>query len=818
MKTLLTAFLLLLATLPAPAGIVFEQVHNGSGTILQSSRYAPNGTDYDQFVWDSFSVPTAQAVTEIRWRGGYIPERAYWGGDVINFRVSIYESTPGLAQPLLGPGYPGNPATLVAYDTGGTAGETVAGVFGGVVLYDYRFVLPTVFQAQAGKLYWVQIEAEQVNGIPDWGLAAGVGNGSYFRRIPGQADYYFQFISGDAAFRVLTGDGPIYTVSAEVVPAEGGAVANAGLYPAGASAPLLATPGPGYAFLHWTEGGSIVSTAANYTFTVTGNRTLNANFAAGAVITTTSAPLTGGTTNGGGTYLLGRSLTVEAVPAGNYRFVRWSEGGQTVSTDAFYTFTVSGDRDLTAEFTPTATNLGIVFTQPPMVSGTILPSAFLTPDGIDGECYAFEKFIVPTTQGITDLRWRGGYAAGYSATNPVVEFVITFYASTAGGFYPDLAGPILRRVRIPGNAGQTPAGTVGGVAMFDYHVTLPTVFTAEGGTYYWIQIEASQALYPLDWGFATGAGGNGSHYRKTTGAPYSNRAGDLAITLSAPAPTSYAIAATAAPGGSVSGAGTYALEAVVTLLATPQPGYAFLNWTEGPAIASTTALLQLPATAARELVARFAPLHALTVASSSTSLGTVSGGGTFLTGTEVTVLAIPKSGAVFVRWWEGGNVVSTSASYAFTLLSPRSLLAEFAVGFNVAASSAFAPGGSVSGAGGYASGSEVTLTATAAAGYAFAFWSEGGLPVSGGPVLNFPAGAPRTLLANFAPILEFNPAPDGLRLSWPASATPWILQECADLGSGGWVASSRPVTVQGGRRELTLAAPTGRAFFRLSPP
>ena len=92
----------------------------------------PNGTDYDHYVWDSFSVPTAQAVTEIRWRGGYDPNMAYWGGDIVNFRVSIYESTPGLAQPLLGPGYPGTPATLVAYDTGNNAGETSAGVFGGV--------------------------------------------------------------------------------------------------------------------------------------------------------------------------------------------------------------------------------------------------------------------------------------------------------------------------------------------------------------------------------------------------------------------------------------------------------------------------------------------------------------------------------------------------------------------------------------------------------------------------------------------------------------------------------------------------------------
>ena len=73
MKTLLAAWFLFAAALGASAGVVFEQAHDGSGTLHHSSRYQPNGTDYDQFVWDSFSVPSAQAVTEIRWRGGYDP-------------------------------------------------------------------------------------------------------------------------------------------------------------------------------------------------------------------------------------------------------------------------------------------------------------------------------------------------------------------------------------------------------------------------------------------------------------------------------------------------------------------------------------------------------------------------------------------------------------------------------------------------------------------------------------------------------------------------------------------------------------------------
>ena len=320
MKRFLIAAALLLPCLSARAGLVFNQPHTGTGALLASSRYQANGTDYDQWVWDSFSVPTAQAITEIRWRGGYLPEMAYWGGIIFNFKVSIYESTPGLSQPLLGPGYPVTPATLVSYDTGNTAGETSAGMFGGVEMFDYHFVLPTVFQAQAGKLYWVQIEAEMGNGLPHWGMATGTGNGSYFRRLP---EMFFQFPPGDAAFGLVTADGPTYTVAASSAPAGGGTIANAGWYPNNSAAPLIATPNAGYAFANWTDNGTVVSTASNYTFTVTGNRTLVANFAAGSTITTTASPLTGGTTNGDGSFSNGSTRTVEAVPSANYTFVNW---------------------------------------------------------------------------------------------------------------------------------------------------------------------------------------------------------------------------------------------------------------------------------------------------------------------------------------------------------------------------------------------------------------------------------------------------------------------------------------------------------------
>jgi hypothetical protein len=803
---------------------VYDQPHSGTGTLLASSRYQANGTDYDQYVWDSFMVSNAQAIAEIRWRGGYNPEMAYWGGTVVNFRVSIYASTPGLSQPNLGPLYPGTPATLAAYDTGGRAGETSAGVFGGVPMYDYHFVLPTVFQAAAGTLYWVQIEAELANGIPHWGLAAGTGAGSHFRRIAGQADFYFQVAPSDAAFSLVASDGPTYTIAASAAPADGGTVANAGLYPVGASAPLVAVPAAGYAFVNWTESGTVVSTAPSYTFTVTGDRTLVAHFSAGAVITTGSSPVSGGFTEGGGSYVIGGSVNVQATPSANYVFVNWTESGVPVSTSAAYTFTATADRDLVAHFTPSATDLGIVFSQPPTSSGILMLSSYQAPDGnVDGMEYRFEKFVLTSTSNISQLRWRGGYVGNNQAGNPVVEFVIKFYAATANGFYPDLASPVLKKYVIADQAGETAAGVVEGVQLFDYAVTLPSSFTATAGVYYWIQIEASQYGLPLTWGFASGGAGDNAHYRKV-GNSYYGGAGDLAITLSSAVPTSYTIAATSSSvsGGSVSGEGTYALDATVALLALPKPGYALMNWSEEGVIVTNAATYRFAACANRTLVAHFAPTYQLSLSSSSLTMGTVAGAGTFITGASAAAVATAKAGYVFVDWTENGVPVSKLTNYTFSVVSNRTLRASFAVGYTVAASASPAASGTVGGAGGYAAGTNATLVAVAAPGYVFVNWTEGTTPVSALASYAFTVSTSRALTANFALILPSMSlssfAPGMLMLNWPASLPGWVLQERADLSVGDWTNSSRTVTVVGEQLQVTITPLTEKGFFRLSHP
>ena len=147
-----------------------------------------------------------------------------------------------------------------------------------------------------------------------------------------------------------------HTIAATASPAEGGTVTGDGTFSEGTSATLTATAMPGYTFANWTEAGEVVSAEAVFTFAVVAARTLVANFTQQAAdnwtISTTSQPVAGGVTSGGGSFSNGTSVTVSAAANAGYLFKRWMEGGTNVSSSASYTFTATNDRTLTAKFAP----------------------------------------------------------------------------------------------------------------------------------------------------------------------------------------------------------------------------------------------------------------------------------------------------------------------------------------------------------------------------------------------------------------------------------------------------------------------------------
>ena len=139
--------------------------------------------------------------------------------------------------------------------------------------------------------------------------------------------------------------------------------------------------------------------------------------------------------------------------------------------------------------------------------------------------------------------------------------------------------------------------------------------------------------------------------------------------------------------------------------------------------------------------------YVINVSASNDEGGSVSGGGTFAHGTDVTLTATPNNGYHFCYWQENGGIASTNPNYSFTANYNRNLVAVFAEPFLITVSST--EGGVVSGGGSYAYGASCTVVATPDEGYAFSYWLEDGNVVSCDSEYSFTVTSERNLTARF---------------------------------------------------------------------
>ena len=135
--------------------------------------------------------------------------------------------------------------------------------------------------------------------------------------------------------------------------------------------------------------------------------------------------------------------------------------------------------------------------------------------------------------------------------------------------------------------------------------------------------------------------------------------------------------------GEIDPAGSQTVSAggTVNYIATPNNGYQVNEWFVGGALAQTGgtnfALVNVNSNTTVEV--SFEPEPRVAVAASSTSLGTVLGGGAFVAGSTVTVTATAKNGYTFTNWTENGVVQSASSNYTFVISESRNLVANFTV-------------------------------------------------------------------------------------------------------------------------------------------
>ena len=216
------------------------------------------------------------------------------------------------------------------------------------------------------------------------------------------------------------------------------------------------------------------------------------------------------------------------------------------------------------------------------------------------------------------------------------------------------------------------------------------------------------------------------------------------------------LTASPAAGGTVKGGGSYPSGTWVTIEASPNSGYEFVNWTEGTSIISTNTEYSFSLEKDRNLTANFKQStvkYTISLSSNPALGGSTSGGGSYVSGSSVTVTATPGKGYEFVNWTERGNEVSQSASYKFTVTRNRSLVANFqATGikkYTLSLLTIPVEGGNVSGGGTYTTGTTVTASATPNKGYQFVNWTENDSEVSTDANFTFNLNANRSLTANF---------------------------------------------------------------------
>ena len=233
-----------------------------------------------------------------------------------------------------------------------------------------------------------------------------------------------------------------YNVALNVNPIEGGNVQGNGTYTQGETVTITAIPNQGYVFDRWTDNGYTISNDASYSFEIEGHRNITAHFLKQHTITLVSDPLEGGELTGAGVYSSGQQVTLTATANQNYSFVRWTIAGQTISTAASFTYTVTDDVVVTAHFTPTYT---ISITHTPEEGGTVQGS---------GVYNAGEQVTISASanEGFIFDRWmKDGQVL---STTSVFTFVATEHAEIIGVFMePTAPTYVVTLVGLPQDAG-----------------------------------------------------------------------------------------------------------------------------------------------------------------------------------------------------------------------------------------------------------------------------------------------------------------------------------------------------------------------------
>ena len=408
-----------------------------------------------------------------------------------------------------------------------------------------------------------------------------------------------------------------FQINVTANPTEAGTVSGGGSYEYGQTCTLTATPATGYDFVNWTLGGVEVSTDLSYSFTVTEAAAYVANFQTQSFqITATANPTNGGTVQGAGSYEYNTQCTLTATAATGYSFVNWTKGGEVVSNQATYNFTVTEAGAYVANFQ----------IQSYEITATANIEGAGTVTGAGTYEYGSECTLTATpATGYVFVSWLRNNI--YVSNSASYTFTVTGPASYVArfaeeGYFENHWTPVTEPfqfymaltavVEINGDEQTSDWLEVGAFcgeqcrgsqimqeSFTGRHIVMMNVYGEEGDTFTFRlydhsidqEVEAT-CLTTVDFSM------------DDLGTPLEPYVLEFS---SATPPTVFTITATVNPenSGTVAGAGTYASGAQCTLTATAAEGYSFVNWTLNSEVIGTVPTLTFTVTADAAYVANF---------------------------------------------------------------------------------------------------------------------------------------------------------------------------------------------------------------------
>lgn len=469
---------------------------------------------------------------------------------------------------------------------------------------------------------------------------------------------------------------PTYTLTVLADSTAWGNVTGGGDYHYGDTVTIEAIPAMGHTFLFWNDG--IVTNPRDVI--ITQDTTFVAHFGLQqCVINTQVVPEGAGIVTGGGptAYLYGDTITLEAIPNGGYAFEMWNDSVTTNPREIM----VTQDSTFTAFFVERQYTITVESDHPAWGS--------VTGGGTFNYGDTIQIAATPNL-GFAFAGWTDGIY-----TNPLTV-IVTEDATYTAHFE-------IRQCTISTAVTPEGAGTVNGGGTFDYGETIR--LTAHSNTGY---------VYSM-WDDGVMANPRSVFVE-----------GDATYTAVF-TPLQYEITVTADPeeGGTVSGGGTYDYGSTAVLTATPNENYMFISWSDGIPTNPRNITVTGNATYKAIFYSSGTAQYTVTVMSNDTTLGTVTGGGTYPEGTTIDISATPNAGAYFTGWDDGNT--DNPRSVTVTQNMTYTAIFNTVQTYTITVRPEYVLLGSTYGSGTYPANTVINIGATPNQGFHFAGWQDGNM-------------------------------------------------------------------------------------------